>query len=70
MALARRLASVLLGQSTVTKSSWLSREGVPVDFFASWVALLEWMDAGSFVVEPWGIKLGAALYLNELRGEA
>jgi exopolyphosphatase/pppGpp-phosphohydrolase len=32
--------------------------------FASWVALLEWMDAGSFLVEPYGIKLGAALMLN------
>lgn len=34
--------------------------------FASWVALLEWMDAGSFVVEPLGIKLGAALFLNQV----
>lgn len=32
--------------------------------FASWVALLEWMDSGSFLVEPYGIKLGAALMLN------
>ena len=34
--------------------------------FASWVALLEWMDAGSFMVEPYGIKLGAAIYLNSI----
>jgi exopolyphosphatase/pppGpp-phosphohydrolase len=33
--------------------------------FASWIAILEWMDAGSFKVEPWGIKLGAALVLNQ-----
>jgi exopolyphosphatase/guanosine-5'-triphosphate,3'-diphosphate pyrophosphatase len=32
--------------------------------FMSWIALLEWMDAGVFSVEPWGIKLGAALFLN------
>jgi exopolyphosphatase/pppGpp-phosphohydrolase len=32
--------------------------------FASWVALLEWMDAGTFVIEPYGIKLGAALFLG------
>jgi exopolyphosphatase/pppGpp-phosphohydrolase len=32
--------------------------------FASWVALLEWMEAGTFFIEPWGIKLGAALALS------
>lgn len=32
--------------------------------FASWVATLEWMNCGAFSVEPFGIKLGAALYLN------
>jgi exopolyphosphatase/pppGpp-phosphohydrolase len=32
--------------------------------FASLVALLEWMEAGTFVIERYGIKLGAALYLG------
>jgi hypothetical protein len=31
---------------------------------ASWVALLEWMDAPAFFCEGLGIKLGAALALN------
>lgn len=32
--------------------------------FASWLGVLQALNADSFLVEPWGIKLGAALFLN------
>jgi exopolyphosphatase/pppGpp-phosphohydrolase len=32
--------------------------------FASWLGLLDALQAEAFAVEPWGIKLGAVLFLN------
>jgi exopolyphosphatase/guanosine-5'-triphosphate,3'-diphosphate pyrophosphatase len=32
--------------------------------FASWLGVLQALEAESFIVEPWGIKLGAAKFLN------
>ena len=32
--------------------------------FASWLGVLQALDAKEFHVEPWGIKLGAAIHLN------
>jgi len=32
--------------------------------FASWLGVLQALEAQEFHVEPWGIKLGAAIYLN------
>lgn len=34
--------------------------------FASWLGILQALGAEAFLVEPWGIKLGAALHLNGL----
>jgi hypothetical protein len=34
--------------------------------FASWLGVLQALDAEQFLVEPWGIKLGAALVLNHI----
>jgi exopolyphosphatase/pppGpp-phosphohydrolase len=34
--------------------------------FASWLGVLKGLGAGHFLVEPWGIKLGAALFLNRI----
>jgi exopolyphosphatase/pppGpp-phosphohydrolase len=34
--------------------------------FASWLGVLQALEAEHFIVEPWGIKLGAALFLNGL----
>lgn len=38
--------------------------------FASWLGVLQALDAKEFQVEPWGIKLGAALWLNGVVTEA
>ena len=38
--------------------------------FASWLGVLQALDAKEFTVEPWGIKLGAALFLNGCLQEA
>jgi exopolyphosphatase/pppGpp-phosphohydrolase len=38
--------------------------------FASWLGVLQALDAKEFMVEPWGIKLGAALVLNGCLQEA
>jgi exopolyphosphatase/guanosine-5'-triphosphate,3'-diphosphate pyrophosphatase len=38
--------------------------------FASWLGVLQAFEAEQFLVEPWGIKLGAALVLNGLVEEA
>jgi exopolyphosphatase/pppGpp-phosphohydrolase len=35
--------------------------------FASWLGILRAFKAESFTVEPWGIKLGAALHLNHVQ---
>ena len=32
--------------------------------FASWLGVLQALEAEAFLVEPWGIKLGAAIFLN------
>jgi exopolyphosphatase/guanosine-5'-triphosphate,3'-diphosphate pyrophosphatase len=38
--------------------------------FASWLGVLQAFEAEQFLVEPWGIKLGAALVLNHIVKEA
>lgn len=35
--------------------------------FASWLGILDALNADQFQVEPWGIKLGAVIALNDLR---
>jgi hypothetical protein len=38
--------------------------------FASWLGALDALGAKTFTIEPWGIKLGAALFLNGSAMEA